>query len=111
MLLQPIIENAYTHGLSKLDKDGRLVVKASRRNARLKISVTNSGTGLSYGPATNSRQGVGIANVQDRLRLHYGSDQSITLVQLLNGDVEARITLPLQITNRPTVNLTGDGTS
>jgi len=111
MLLQPIIENAYTHGLSKIDKDGRLVVKASRRHARLKISVTNSGTGLSYGPTTNSRQGVGIANVQDRLRLHNGSDQSITLVQLLNGDVEARITLPLQITNRPTVSLIGDGTS
>jgi two-component system LytT family sensor kinase len=112
MLLQPIIENAYTHGLSKLDKDGRLVVRATRRKAILKISVTNSGTGLSYGPTTaNPRQGVGLANVQDRLRLHYGIDQSITLVQLLNGDVEARITLPLQITDRPTVSLTGDSTS
>jgi len=109
MLLQPIIENAYTHGLSKLNKDGRLVVKASRHHKRLKITVTNSGTGLKHAPTRdNPRQGVGIANVQDRLRLHYGSDQSISLVQLQTGDVEARITLPLQISNQPTVNLAGD---
>jgi LytS/YehU family sensor histidine kinase len=109
MLLQPIIENAYTHGLSKLNKDGRLVVKASRHHKRLKITVTNSGTGLKHAPTRdNPRQGVGIANVQDRLRLHYGSDQSISLVQLQTGDVEARITLPLQLSNQPTINIAGD---
>jgi two-component system, LytTR family, sensor kinase len=97
MLLQPLIENAYTHGLSKLEKEGQLVVVVCGENSMLKISVTNSGLGLDPTALNGSgRQGVGIANVKNRLRLHYGSDQTFAMSETEQGSVQVALTLPLQ---------------
>jgi two-component system LytT family sensor kinase len=110
MLLQPVIENAYTHGLSRLDKDGVIIVDVRRQNAALTISVINSGLGLHPGHLNGSgRQGVGLANVKDRLRLHYGNEQAFAIEELAHGKVGVTITLPLQFSERPTMKLTGYG--
>src|ERR1700723_2457544 len=75
MLLQPVIENAYTHGLSKLNRDGLIAVAVRCRNRTLTITVVNSGVGLDPGCMNGgSGHGVGLANVKDRMRLHYGSN-------------------------------------
>jgi hypothetical protein len=110
MLLQPVIENAYTHGLSKLERDGVIAVDVRRRDATLMISVTNSGQGL-HPKSRNGvgRKGVGLANVKDRMRLHYGSDQAFTMEELAQGRVRVTLALPLQFSERPTGKLTGYG--
>jgi two-component system, LytTR family, sensor kinase len=110
MLLQPVIENAYTHGLSKLDRDGVISVDVRRQNATLMISVTNSGLGLHpLSSNGNGRRGVGLTNVRDRLRLHYGSDQAFTIEEMAHGKVRVTLALPLQFSERPTGKLTGYG--
>jgi two-component system, LytTR family, sensor kinase len=110
MLLQPVIENAYTHGLSRLEKDGLIVVDVRRQNSTLKISVVNSGVGLHSEPLNgNKRGGLGLANVKDRMRLHYGNDQIFTIEETTRGDVRVTLTLPLQFSERPTEKLTGYG--
>jgi two-component system, LytTR family, sensor kinase len=110
MLLQPVIENAYTHGLSKLDKDGVIAVDVRRQNATLMISVTNSGHGLqSESSNGDGRKGVGLANVKDRMRLHYGSDQAFTMEELAHGRVRVTLALPLQFSELPPAKLTGYG--
>jgi len=110
MLLQPVIENAYTHGLSKLDKEGVIAVDVRRRNASLMISVTNSGQGLNPKSSNGaSRKGVGLANVKDRMRLHYGSNQAFTMEELPHGRVRVTLALPLQFSELPTAKLTGYG--
>jgi two-component system LytT family sensor kinase len=110
MLLQPVIENAYTHGLSRLDKDGLIVVDVRRQNSTLRISVINSGLGLCPRPLkSNGRQGVGLSNVKDRLRLHYGPDQTFTIEELAHSKVRVTVTLPLQFSDCPTGKLTGYG--
>jgi two-component system, LytTR family, sensor kinase len=97
MLLQPLIENAYTHGLSKLDSEGVIAVSVQREGAALRITVLNSGVGLRSSDYKNGRrQGVGIANVKDRLRLHYGSDQTFVIEEVKAGQVQVTITMPLQ---------------
>jgi two-component system LytT family sensor kinase len=110
MLLQPVIENAFAHGLSRLDRGGVIVVDVRRQNATLLISVINSGLG--FHPKTSNggvRQGVGLANVKDRMRLHYGRDQALIIEELPHGDVKVSITLPLQFSESPTGKLTGYG--
>jgi two-component system, LytTR family, sensor kinase len=103
MLLQPLIENAYTHGLSKLEKDALVTVAAQRRGSSLTIEVTNSGRGLPPSPLDGGgRQGVGLANVKDRLRLHYGNDQTFAIQELAHGSVQVTLTLPLQFSERQT---------
>ncbi len=110
MILQPVIENAYTHGLSKLDKDGLIVIDVRRDNATLAISVINSGLGLHPEKSNGAgRRGVGLANVKDRLRLHYGNGQAFTIEELAQGKVRVALSLPLQFSERPTRQLTGYG--
>jgi two-component system, LytTR family, sensor kinase len=110
MLLQPVIENAYTHGLSRLDRDGVIAVDVRRQNATLMISVINSGLGLHPKSSNGSgRRGVGLANVKDRLRLHYGSNQAFTIEEIAHGKVRVTLALPLQFSERPTGKLTGYG--
>jgi LytS/YehU family sensor histidine kinase len=116
MILQPIVENAYTHGLSKIDSGGLIAIDARREHSRLRISVTNSGLGLqlkSQNPKSQiretqpgeTRQCVGLANVKNRLQLHYGEDQAFTIEELAQGKVRVTISLPLQFSEHPTMKL------
>jgi two-component system LytT family sensor kinase len=110
MLLQPIVENAYAHGLSRLDRDGELTVELSQQKNRLKLVVLNNGIGLN--PPTrsgSSHTGVGLANVQNRLRLHYGDEQSFTISDAGDNRVRVTITLPLQFSPSLNPTLTGYG--
>ncbi|SRR6266702_3478599 len=110
MLLQPLIENAYTHGLSKLDKDGLITVNARRADETLVINILNSGLGLRQAVTNgDGRKGVGLANVKDRLRLHYGNDQAFVIEELPHGKVQVTLTLPLHFSERPTGTLTRYG--
>ena len=102
MILQPIIENAYAHGLTHFASDGLLLVSATRDNNHLTLSVLNSGVGLKPGPHPSANAGgVGLKNVQNRLRLHYGDDQQFTLQALTNNKIEAKITIPLKLSVEP----------
>jgi two-component system, LytTR family, sensor kinase len=102
MILQPIVENAYAHGLSRISSNGLLMVEASSEGSKLRLSVTNSGPGLR--PPSNGNapgKGIGLSNVQDRLRMHYGSDQSFSISEIENSAVRVVVTLPLQHSVRP----------
>src|ERR1700722_8462990 len=72
MILQPIVENAYVHGISKSLGQGAITIQASIQGDSLCISVRNTGS-LNDAP---EKRGFGIANVKTRLQLHYGSRQS-----------------------------------
>ena len=97
MILQPIVENAYAHGLSRMSSDGLLTVEVSSEGSKLRLAVTNSGTGLR--PALSDKttgKGIGLSNVRDRLRMHYGPDQSFSISEIENNAVRVIVTLPLQ---------------
>jgi two-component system, LytTR family, sensor kinase len=98
MILQPIVENAYAHGLSRVNRDGVLIIRAQRADDNLEIVVLNSGVGLTVAPDQNrSRTAVGLSNVRERLNAHYGDDQSFTLKEVSSGQVEAVLVLPLHL--------------
>jgi two-component system LytT family sensor kinase len=110
MILQPIVENAYAHGLSRMDRDGILTVNATCEDSRLRLCVTNTGVGLLPAKPTNgSGKGVGLDNVKDRLIVHYGEDQSFSIQEIENRTVQVLVTLPLQYALRPIEELTGYG--
>jgi signal transduction histidine kinase len=110
MLLQPVIENAYVHGLSRLDCNGLLEIDVRRDHRRLKVRVTNTGIGLHPEFRKDcAGHGVGLANVESRLRLHYGKDQRFSIRETAPNRVQVTIELPLQLSASPTDNLTGYG--
>lgn len=68
MLLQPIVENAIKHGLEPKIEGGRVTIAAHLEDDRLQISVTDNGLGVRL----PMREGIGLANVRERLRTLYG---------------------------------------
>jgi hypothetical protein len=105
MILQPIIENAYGHGLSRLEGEGFLLVEARRELSRVKICVLNSGVGLNTHPVKPPpHRGLGLMNVTDRLRLHYREDHTFSIREVAQGRVEVTIVLPLQFGSNPQTN-------
>jgi anti-sigma regulatory factor (Ser/Thr protein kinase) len=67
LLLQPLLENAIRHGLAPVREGGCVSVQAHREGERLHLCVEDDGVGL----RTDLRAGVGLRNVQERLRAMY----------------------------------------
>ncbi len=110
MILQPIVENAYGHGLSRMEGNGVLQIEAHRDEDSVRISIINSGTGLHSGPRDpNARRGLGLANVKNRLRLHYPGKHTFSIREVPAGKVQVTVTLPLQLCLTPQEKLSGYG--
>ncbi len=110
MILQPIVENAYAHGLSKLDRGGQLSIDVRRNGQQLRVLITNNGVGLKPGVNRKSNgYGVGLTNVNDRLRLHYGDDCTFSMRELDSNQVQVSISFPLQLSTNPAESLTRYG--
>jgi two-component system sensor histidine kinase AlgZ len=70
LLLQPLVENAITHGVARIGEPEPVRLRAQRRDERLAIELEN---GLDPAPPRRSG-GVGLANVRARLAAEYGTD-------------------------------------
>ena len=102
MLLQPVIENAVTHGLEPKIEGGEIVVRAQCQNARLCVEVSDTGAGLAgsasgASPVTTPKPGggVGLANLRARLRSLYGADAQVQLIENQPCGITVRLLLPL----------------
>jgi two-component system, LytTR family, sensor kinase len=104
MFLQPVVENAYAHGLSRIADDGELMIEGHRAAGMVNFSVVNSGLGLEL-PTASSRNGnghgLGLANIRSRLRLHYGENCSIEMSQTDRTHVKVTIAFPFQRSKEP----------
>jgi signal transduction histidine kinase len=97
MLLQPLVENAYVHGLSKLDNSGSIEITAVPEGEKISISVRNSGIGMhSSGSHEKRGTGIGLNNVRSRLRLHFADDARLEIYEPSSGEVEVKISYPLE---------------
>lgn len=68
MILQPLAENALRHGVGKKVRGGHIRIRIGTAQGRLNIVIEDDGPGF---PADWS-PGVGLANVQSRLAIHFG---------------------------------------
>jgi two-component system LytT family sensor kinase len=96
LILQPLVENAVKHGVSKVAGVGRIEIRALRdADDRVVLSVRDNGPGLDGGAHAPREEGVGLANTRARLEQLYGADQSLTLRSSSDGvGLVAEVTLP-----------------
>jgi two-component system, LytTR family, sensor kinase len=93
MLLQPLIENAVRHGIARLAGGGTIRITSTIHDERLKLSVWDSGTGMTL-PSENG--GVGLRNTSSRLETLYGEEYNLRLERLEAGGSEVSVEVPLQ---------------
>jgi signal transduction histidine kinase len=96
LILQPIVENAMKHGVSKTTGAGRIELQARRNGDALEIAVTDNGPGPSDGDGSGT--GVGLANTNARLRTMYGGEYGVVLRPGEAGGTIARVILPFHTT-------------
>lgn len=97
LILQPIIENAVKHGVSKLEGVGRVELAAWREGERLVLAVRDNGPGPSApssGEEGTSSHGIGLRITRERLESLYGGAQDFALEPAPEGGAVARISLP-----------------
>jgi sensor histidine kinase YesM len=96
LILQPLVENALRHGLSRRARPGSLTISSVIHDERLELVVADDGDGLPADHAARSSGGVGLANVRARLSQMYGDQARLSLTASEGGGVTARIVLPLR---------------
>jgi len=94
LALQPLVENAIKHGISVDSAAGRLEIAVQRHNGRVRLCVRDDGPGPA--PGSRLRFGVGLTNVQSRLKQLYGDESSLELIGGDGRGCEAIITIPLR---------------
>jgi signal transduction histidine kinase len=94
LILQPLVENAIKHGVAKSMPPTAIRIVAEQDGERLVVRVANSGTVVPATPASCTN-GIGLANVRERLAEHYGPAQDVSVVRG-PGSYEVSITIPLE---------------
>jgi two-component system LytT family sensor kinase len=80
MLLQPLIENCIKHGLASKIEGGSITLRASRAEGRLRLVIEDDGIGIPEGEMANLLdRGVGVSNVNERLKVLFGSGHSMRI--------------------------------
>ncbi|HKD59641.1 MAG TPA: histidine kinase [Terracidiphilus sp.] len=95
-LLQPLVENAMTHGLRGIELGGTIWVRGIRENSSLVLTVRDNGSGPSAESIANLEMGIGLGSTCERLDRMYPGHHSLSLQRLPEGGTEVRIVLPLE---------------
>ena len=74
LLLQPLVENAVTHGIAKLTEGGTVRLSAANHGNQLTITVENS---MDPDAPADRKGGMGLRNVRERLEARYGKEAGV----------------------------------
>lgn len=95
MLLQPLIENSIRHGLSSKVDGGMIRVRSRLSEGRLCVTVEDDGVGIPESKlATLFEQGIGVSNVNERLKVLYGQDYRMWVDSRLGEGTTTGIEMP-----------------
>ncbi|MFT4144711.1 MAG: histidine kinase [Mobilitalea sp.] len=110
MTLQPIVENAIYHGIEELAEDSSIYIKAFIEDENnFIIEITDSGQGMNQETIDQihkkiageiesgggSGNGIGLKNVQDRIRISFGSQYGISLYSREKCYTKVVVKLPI----------------
>ncbi len=94
-VLQPLLENALTHGIGIRASGGRVVVRIARVGDELILEVLDDGAGLPT--AQPMREGIGLTNTRERLLASFGEAQRLTVESIDSGGVITRVVIPFRL--------------
>ncbi|WP_323142973.1 sensor histidine kinase [Massilia phyllosphaerae] len=93
MMLQTLIENSIKHGLEPKIEGGTVTVRAQVVGSTLQVEVCDDGVGID----PHADDGVGLANIRERLQLLYGAQAELAIATPPGGGACATIRLPYKM--------------
>ena len=110
LILQPLVENAYVHGIKPKQGSGSIMIEAHRKGDTLEISVMDNGVGMNQdgidkilrllegdAPGIKNQynwQSIGLKNVHDRIRYLYGEEYGIQITSTVGVGTMICVVLP-----------------
>ncbi len=112
LLLQPLVENAIYHGVDKFRRPGKVVLIIRRTDQHIEIEVLDNGKGMTaqemeelnanlrerndaYLFSEKSGMGIGLVNVNRRIKLFYGAQYGIRIESVYEEYMKVVLTLPV----------------
>jgi len=99
LLLQPIIENSMKHVIAKNEEGGTISLRADVIDNMLVLELSDTGSGKHIdGNKIKSKtaRGVGLRNIDDRLKVLYGDDYVFNITAKPSGGLKTTIKLPIE---------------
>ena len=102
MILQPIIENCFVHGMRSVEELFIIRLKAGQQQDKICITIEDNGNGIKEGICGNisearrkkgAHSGIGLANITERLFLLYGNEGRLSIESSGFGTI-VTITVP-----------------
>ncbi len=95
MLLQPLVENSIKHGLGNKVEGGSIRIAAHRSGAKLSVIVEDDGVGIPESKLTTLLdRGIGVTNVNERLKVLFGSEYRMWVESQPGHGTRIQIELP-----------------
>jgi two-component system, LytTR family, sensor kinase len=98
MFVQPLVENAIRHGISRRASGGTIVVRAKPLGERLEIRVIDDGVGLPLGWKIEEAEGLGLSITRQRIAgIHPNGKSRFLVKNRAEGGTEVEVSLPLRL--------------
>ena len=98
MILQPLVENAIKHAISKLEEGGRLAITARCFGNDLLMDVADNGPGADIKDGQLAREnGVGLVNIRERLQSLYHRNFAFCIEHNQPTGVRVRLRIPYEV--------------
>jgi two-component system, LytTR family, sensor kinase len=98
LILQPLVENAIKHGLTRKVGAGHITIRSRRDDAVLVLDIEDDGLGISDERLPSAMSsGIGLSNVNERLRVIYGATARVTLRGAPGRGATAHLEMPILI--------------
>lgn len=105
LLLQPVVENAFIHGLEAQQGSGEIICSIKEQEDGLQITISDNGLGMSkerleevqkslQGDPLPGKKRVGLKNINERIKLYYGERYGVRIESVETEGTTVTIILP-----------------
>lgn len=102
LLIQPLVENAISHGLEGITYPGFIRLTITKEGHDVVIVVQDNGSGIPpqklkqlqkkiQTPSTYAKRNIGLANVNHRVKMFYGADYGLTIESVSNSGTQVTL--------------------
>lgn len=100
--IQPIVENAIYHGIDRMVDEGEIKISVHQNNENdIIIVVEDNGVGMTeeqckkiLSKERNDSRGIGLKNVNDRLKIYFGEKYGLTIESELDVGTKVSVKIP-----------------